>query len=133
VCLAVGACGDAIGPEVPDLTGTWTATSAVATNVAQPSQSVDLVAAGASLQLTIGADGSATATVDVVGMIEVSTGSIELVGDEVRLRLDGDLLTGTYTLLDSTLTLDLRNGFEWDFGGGVDVPATLLLVTERNP
>lgn len=125
-------CGDSTGPEKPDLTGTWDATSAILTNIAQPSQSVDVVPLGLDFVMIVEADGSVEVRIDTDGDLEVETGSITLAADEVTLVLDGDMISGTYSLVGSTLTLDLRAGLTWDFeGDGTDIPSTLLLVLVR--
>jgi len=51
--ILMSACSEATGVTADDLAGTWTATSMVFTSVANPEQTADVVAEGASLTLVL--------------------------------------------------------------------------------
>ncbi len=129
--LVAAGCGDQ-GPEVTDLTGRWSATSAVVTNPAVPTQSIELVTLGLDLTLTIADDGGAETRIAFEGEVDVERGTIVFNGEAVTLTLDGVPNHGTWRLAGETLTLDLRSGIEFDFeGSGEDEPALLRLELVR--
>lgn len=129
---SLAACGDATGPEEPDLSGTWDAISAVVTNPARPSQSLDLVDAGIALRIVISATGVAEVRITRAGETEIQRGTISTSDGSVTLVLDNEPSEGTYTLRGGILTLDLHTGVQWDFeDDGLDEPATLVAVLVR--
>ena len=135
--LAVGlsalGCGDATGVDPDDLVGTWRASSAIATNAAAPSQTVDLVASGFSITFIIEADGRVDIVFQFQDITDTDVGFLTVTDGEFRLVIDGITSTGTISRRDDTLTIDIITGVEWEFGeGGFDVPATLLLTMQRS-
>ena len=56
--ILMSACTEATGVEPNDLAGTWTATSIVFTSVADPMLTLDLATEGATMSLTLNADGT---------------------------------------------------------------------------
>ena len=56
--ILMSACTEATGVEPNDLAGTWTATSIVFTSVTDPTLTVDLATEGATMSLTLNADGT---------------------------------------------------------------------------
>ncbi len=132
--VAGAACGDATGPSEPDLTGTWKAVSAVATNPADPSATIELLDVGVSLLLVVSEGGHVESHVSFGGQTQVETGTITTSEGTLRLVLGGEPSEGTYTLRGDTLTVDLRTGVEWDFDGdGLEEPAWLAGVLVRWP
>lgn len=129
--LAGGCSGDSTGTSLPELVGTWHATTAVVTSVANPATSANLIALGASLQIVFRADLSYTTTTSLPGNgAEVSTGSY--VETATQLVLHGDPGSGgevtSFSLSLSGGSLLLTGGaLNFDFGGG-EVPAKLDLT-----
>ncbi len=87
--MVVVACGDAQAPTVQDVAGTYEATTFT---TEEAGTTTDRLAAGASITLTLGADGSTTGRLFVPG------------GAEDGSDFDADL-TGTWTLSESTVEL----------------------------
>ena len=130
--LAVG-CGESTGLDSESLAGTWVATSAVLTNPANTSQTVDLVSEGFRITFVIESDGSVEGIFEFEGTVDQDSGTLTVVGNEVTLVLDGDPSTGTISRSGDTLILNLITGIEWDFDGdNLDEPATLLIVLEKS-
>jgi hypothetical protein len=126
--LLLAACGsdNPTSVTVNDLAGTWVATSFVFSSVADPSTTVDAVAAGASFTLTIADDGHFTATTGAPGEDpEVDEGTITVDGNKITLDGGDDPISGTYSLSGNTLTVHLTDGIGFDFTGNGDEPARL--------
>ncbi|MBE0591882.1 MAG: lipocalin family protein [Gemmatimonadales bacterium] len=119
-------CGDSVSPE--SLVGTWDATELRFTNLANASQSVELVAGGGSFTITLSANDTYQATIMVPGADPDVTS-----GTWVYTDLDGLTLTETgqavgtdidVTLSGDTMTITSTDGITFDFGAG-DVPVRL--------
>lgn len=130
------ACGDgeAIAPELAPLLGTWNATSAVFTNKANPSQSVDVVRQlNAVITLDIRGDGRVTLTLIAFGQVQAQSGSVRVEGNTLVLKSDDPTRPEerfAYQLHGNTLTLQGES--QWDFNqSGVPLPADLRLVLVR--
>lgn len=131
---------DPIGPEsTPEeiaaaLNGTWNATSFVFTNVANTSETFDLIANGGSFSLTITADGQFTGTLTSPGENETFSGTYVAQGTNLILTdamEPNDPETVSFTLSGNTLTIDSDDVFDFD-DDGVDEPATSRLVLQRS-
>ena len=126
---AAAACkDDTTGTSIPDIVGSWHATTAVVTNVATPAVSVNLIALGATLQITFTASLNYTSTINLPGQqAEVSTGTYVETATQLALH-DGQNPSNvvTFSLASSGGTLTLSGGtpFTFDFGAG-EVPARL--------
>ncbi len=138
IAMAVGlvavACGDATGVDPEDLVGTWIATTAIATNPADPTQTADLVAMGISLTFVIEANGRIETIFEFQDIVDRDVGTLTVTDGEFTLAADGvPLSTGTISRRGDTLTMHVITGVEWDFGDdGLDEPATLLLEMQRS-
>lgn len=126
--------GNPTAPGIAPLIGTWNATSALFTNRANPSQSVDVVRQlKAVITLDIRGDGRATLTLIAFGQIQTQSGSARVEGDTLILKADDPTRPEdrfAYQLQGNTLTLQGRS--EWDFNqSGVPLPADLRLVLVR--
>jgi hypothetical protein len=137
VCLGVAValgCSDSTGVAVEDLTGTWVAIQYVFTNPANQSESIDWIAAGASLTIAIDAAGDYTATIVEPGNApEVISGTIAVEGDVVTISESGTGSPMPYVASRSgdTLTLDTSDE-EYDFDGdSIEDPASLRIVLQR--
>ena len=128
------ACGDddGTGTNGDSLVGTWVATSALFTSVAEPTVTADPVVDGdASLVLEIRSDDSITVTTTSGGVPDVGTGTIEVDGSMVTLTVGGDVSTGTIDLDGDRLEIFLMDNTTFDFGSG-DEDATLRLTLTRS-
>ncbi len=133
VGLAAVACGNATGVDPEDLAGTWTASWAVATNPANPSETADLLAMGVSLTFVIEANGRIETIFEFQDIVDRDFGTLAVSDGEFRLVIEGRPITGTISRRDDTLMMHIITGVEWDFGDdGLDEPATLLLEMQRS-
>lgn len=122
VALAAAACGDGDGgtaPELRPLVGTWTATTWVVTNTANPDDSIRLIddGEGAALTLEIAPDGGATLTIQVLGTTQTTTGTARTEGEELVLQPsdpDREPDRFVYTLAGDTLTLEGEIAFDFN-------------------
>ncbi len=129
---------DPIGPEsTPEeiaaaLAGSWNATSFVFTNVANSSETFDLIANGGSFSLTITADGQFSGTFTGPGENETFSGTYVAQGTNLILTddLEPDSETVSFTLSGNTLTIDSDDVFDFD-EDGVDELATSTIVLVR--
>jgi hypothetical protein len=124
-------CGSSVEPS--ELTGTWDATVFRFTNLANTSQTVDLVAQGGGFTITLSANNTYQATITVPGAADDVTS-----GTWQYSSLDGLTLTETgqtggtdinVSLAGSTMTLSSTDGITFDFGAGdvaVRLDATLV-------
>ncbi len=129
--LGGAACSDSLAPE--DVAGTWNATSFVFTSVAAPAtNSGNLIAQGASLSLTLNANGTLSITLNDGTGPTTDAGTYAIDGSNLSLTIDGDPSSGTIELNGNTLTIRLTTGIEFDFDDdGVDEPATAVIVLSR--
>ncbi|KPK00962.1 MAG: hypothetical protein AMS20_14525 [Gemmatimonas sp. SG8_28] len=113
-------CGDSIEPE--SLVGTWDATELRFTNLANASETTDIVDMGGSFTITLSANGAYQATItapamdpdvtsgtwaytDLDGLTLTETGEID--GTDISVNLSGD-----------TMTISSTDGITFDFGDG---------------
>lgn len=131
--LMVGCGDDGTSPAdltLADLVGGWTAGEFEFTDQSNPAQSIDLIALGGEVALSLASNGSYTivmlpplSTPDVTeGSATVEGGLLVVTDDEAP----GETVTFTLTLSGNTLTIE-TDEVEFDFGGG-DVPADLRAV-----
>ena len=130
--LGAGCSEDSTGTELPNIVGTWHATSAVVTNVASPTTTVNLVTLGATIQVVFNANLTYSSTVNIPGeAAEVSTGTYVVTATQLTLHDDqpsgGDTVVFSLALGGGTLTLTGGSPFSFDFGAG-EVAATLALT-----
>lgn len=113
-------CGDSVSPET--LVGTWDATELRFTNLANASQSIDIVDLGGTFTITLSANGAYQATITAPGMDPDVTS-----GTWVYTDLDGLTLTETgetdgtdinVSLSGDTMTIVSTDGITFDFGAG---------------
>ena len=135
---AVAACGDSTGvgdvAEVVDLAGTWNATVVEFTNQANTAEKIDLVAEGATLVLTILANGDYTLTIDEPMEAQaVEHGTLAISGNTLTLSETGQGSADDFTLNLSGNTLTLTtddDAFDFD-DDGTDEPASVRLVFQK--
>ncbi len=131
--LMVGCTELTLGPnatneEIADaLVGSWTATSMVVSNDANPSETVDLLAEGVSFTLTMTAEGAYTGNFSSPGENESFSGTYVVNGFSLTLSEEGDddeILA--FTLADGLLILTMDES--WDFDeDGTDEDATMVV------
>ncbi len=131
--VAVG-CSDSTGPASPsDFVGDWLASSYVVTNIANTSQSEDLIGLGMTLSITF-TETSYSGTAGFPGeATETFSGTYTIDGNQLILNETGELEpdTMTYALSGNTMTLS-GDDEEYDFDDdGQDDPATFTMVFQR--
>lgn len=120
--LLATACGDTAGPEPREglefLVGTWTATSVVATSVAPPVLTADLIGGGGSFVINVQPSGQYTATLTVFGAPATEIGTLEVSGSQVTLYTQfpfPDTATATLTQLgQDRIRLEGSTTFQFD-------------------
>jgi hypothetical protein len=121
---AVLGCGsdDSTGPQAQDVVGTWHATKVQVTSVANGANTIDIVAAGGTLQVVLNANHTFSSTVTFPGEApETSTGTYTQTATTLSLINDqnsgGDVIVFDVALSNGTLLL--TNGtITFDFGSG---------------
>jgi hypothetical protein len=123
---AVLACGseNAIGPQIPDVVGTWHATLAQVTSVAHPATTMNLIAAGLTLQVVFATDHTFVSTTTTPGEpADISTGTYVETATKLTLNptqgstgevwvFDLALSNGALVLTGATITFDFGTGEE---------------------
>lgn len=135
-CLAVAACVAPTDIEsIDEIAGVWIASNAIYSEIADPTNRLDLIALGFGVTMNIEPSG------DWALLLTVGTNIVDLqVG---TMAVDGKLLvivdeTGTDTgrayLEGEQVALQMRGGTEFDFDGdGTAEPAKLNLIMDRRP
>ena len=137
----VAGCSDSekgTGPEevtVSDLVGSWTASSLVYTDNANPAQSLDLVALGGENRVTVLAGGGARTWVEFGTFSDEWDAQLTISGNTLRsqpVEASRGVRTWTFTLEGNVLELT-DNSAEFDFtlAGGPAVSATQKVVLVR--
>ena len=124
--------GDSTGTELANIVGSWHATTAVVTSVANPTTTSNLIALGATIQVTFNANLTYSSTTNVPGQgADVSTGTYIQTATQLTLHNDqssgGDITTFSLALNGATLSLTGGTPFTFDFGAG-EVPARFDLT-----
>jgi len=132
---AAVACGDSTGVTVSDITGTWSASSAVFTNLANSSEQFDLIAdGGGTITATFSADGSYSISITVPpDPAELDVGTVDVRGDTLTLAESGQGSPTDFIASVSGNTLTLTTDEEeYDFDdNGTDDPARLRVVFQK--
>ena len=122
----LGACGGATDITVANLEGTWDATAYVYTNLADSSDTVDIVIVhGATMVLVVQANGTTTSTFND-GQGNTSSDGGAFTATDMTITLAG--VTYPASLDGNRLTLTSDNG-QYDFNGdGSKDPATVRIA-----
>ena len=134
--LAVSlACGDSgNGPNRDQFAGTWDATKLEFTNVANTSQKVDVIAAGAPFVIVLESNGTYQATIVIPGQpADNTTGTWSVSSQVFTLRETGVSfdLQFSWSLSGNTITISGADT-EFDFNDdGTDEPAKVSAVLVR--
>jgi len=127
-------CGDSTGVEVDDLEGTWIATSYVFTNIANTSQTVDVISQGGSYTLTIRSDSSFTASfVEPGESMETRVGNVIVTGTVLTIAESGQGSPTDFSAVRNGDQMTLTTTDEdYDFDDDdVDDAATLMVELAR--
>ena len=123
-CSAVVGCGSesVTGNQIPDVVGTWHATKAQVTSVANAANTVDLVAIGSTIQVVLNANHTFVTTATFPGEApDVSTGTYTVTATKLTLTNDqasgGDVEVFDVALNNGTLLLT-NGAINFDFGAG---------------
>ncbi len=120
--------GTGVAPD--DLAGTWTATSMVFTSLEHPELSANVVAEGATMTLTLRADGTFSWTYVFPGEpTESDTGTYTVSGGTMTLFETTGSETIAITWNGNTMTLTMADVF--DFNPGMEEPARLVISLTR--
>ena len=126
--LAAAACGDSTDITVEDLVGVWNATNYQYSNNANPNERVDLVAQGASFQMTVSADGTVSTLLDDgQGSTSSDSGTLNPTGTTLTIAgiaFEAERSGHILTLTDETNSYDIDDD-------GSDEDATLVIQLAR--
>jgi hypothetical protein len=130
--LAAAACSDSGAPSIDSFVGTWNATRMEFTRVANPADKEEIIAGGATFQITLKADSTWSGVLTVPpGAADTASGTWSASLDVLTIVTTG--MSGEqqfdYVLSGTTLTLSGANT-DWDFGSG-DEAATLSITLTK--
>ena len=138
--VATAGCGDITDLEA-DLTreilsGDWEATNVTITNIANPSQVVDLLEEGGAVEFRFNLAGDAIVFIEPPeGETVVLEGTYEFDESFIYLDFDGEITALAYDLQETQVANSLTmatTDFEYDFDGdGTPVPALFAFVIIR--
>ena len=130
--ILMTACSDATGVEPDDLVGTWTATAMVFTSTADPTLSVDIMDQGATMSLTLSADGTYSWAFVFPGEPEENeTGTYTVSGTTMTIADSGPGSPETFTISRDGDNMTLTGSDEFDFTEGVEEDATMVISLTR--
>jgi hypothetical protein len=126
----------ATGTTVADLVGTWEATEFRFVSSPTPTDTVDAIARGGGLSVTLSADARYSMSLTIPGELpDVSSGVAVIDGDMVYM-IDGvdpqDPMAFEFGLAGDTITMVAEDTFDFDDPpDGVNEPAVVEIVLER--
>lgn len=133
--ILIGCKSDTAGPDLPNLVGTWRATRADVSSVANPVTTQELISQGLTFTLVLNANLTCVITTAIPGEgTEVSSGTYVQAASSLVLTITSPAPTtiSTFGLGFSGNTLTLTGGdINFDFGSGTEVPAKLNLILMR--
>lgn len=134
VGLAAG-CGDdngGTGPSPSSMVGTWRATSYELSEVANPSNRIDMVGAGATVRLVLTEAKAFTLTISWLGEQEVMTGTWTSSGNALTITIAGETSTFVIGSNRNSMTLvEEHTGFDFDDDGeDEDAHVNMAMVRE---
>lgn len=139
--LSAACGGDSTAPEdtgltISDLVGSWTASSLVFTNTANPSETFDIIAAGGDLSTTILSGGRARTWLTLGDFSDEWDALLTLNGDQLTSTpAESTRPTRQYTvsMVGEQLTLtSTSSSFDFTLSDAEPVPATEVTVFVRN-
>ena len=132
LALGAAACGDSGGPSADRFVGTWNATKMEFIRVADTTEQVDVIALGATFQITFHAD-STWQSILTVPQAQPDTvdGTWTASLDLLSLTQTGQAGNLEFNFVLSGNTVTLTGGdVDWDFGTG-DEPAKLSITATK--
>ena len=119
--------------DVADLAGFWTASHAIYSELADPTNRFDLIAEGFGVTMDIEPSGAWVLTVALGELVATSSGTMTVDGKLLSIVDETGTNTGRAYLEGDQVAIQLRGGLqEWDFDGdGEAEPAKLNLVMDR--
>ena len=139
--LTAAGCGESSTSEpetvtIADLVGSWIATSLVLTNKANTTQSMDIVAAGGEVRITVLSDGRARTWTDVGTLSDEWDALLTMSGNELTstpAEATRPVRRYTVALANGQLTLTSTDGtFDFTLSGATPVPVSETVVMVRN-
>ena len=140
--VALAGCGDddSTSPEpaltIEDLVGSWTATSVIFTNNADPSQSVDVIAEGVGVRFTMLTGGGTRTWIDAGADSDEWDALVTISGStltSVPAESSRPTRIFAFTLVNNVLTLtDTNSEFDFTDTGAAPVSATEVGTFVRN-
>ena len=120
--LGAGCSEDSTGTSL-NIVGSWHATSAVVTEVANPANTANLIALGATVQIVFNANLTYSSTFTFPGQgAQTSTGTYVLTATQLTMQDDqasgGEVITFAIAQSGGTLLLTGGTPFDFDFGAG---------------
>jgi len=122
------------GPSASEIEGTWNATRVLFVSQADPQQSVDLIALGATGVIVLDPSKAFTFTLTpTVGPVEVQTGTWKLSGTMLTVTPTGAAFNWQFNVTLTATTIKLAGAdVEFDINDdGTDEPAKLTIEATR--
>jgi hypothetical protein len=121
------------GVLIDDLAGTWVATVFRLTSLTDPALTVEFVAQGATITMTVRLDSRFFLHIEPDGWTS-TTDWLLLDGDRLLTRSrEGEVSSGVFSLARGTWTASIVGGLDYDFDGdGTPEPARVDMVMVRN-
>lgn len=131
--VALVGCGDATGLDPGDVAGTWTAQTWTFTNLANTSQTVEIISLGAAFSLTLREDSTFTATITLGADVSTDSGTYATTAATITISESGEGSPETFGVVRDGNTMTLTdNNSDFDFNvEGSDEPATEVIVFTR--
>lgn len=131
--VALVGCGDATGLDPADVAGSWTAQTWTFTNLANTSQTVEVISLGAAFSLTLREDSTFTATITLGADISTDSGTYATTAATITISESGQGSPMTWGVVrdGSTMTFT-SNTSEFDFDDdNVEELATEVIVLTK--
>lgn len=122
--------------ELAPLVGTWNGQVVLLTNQSNPSQSVDIIAEGATFSISILATGTYTAHVSFFGNpAPPEIGTVTVSGNQITIAPTGGTeppTTGTWAIQGGVLTVDGETEFDFNLDGTREAATVHMELTKVN-
>jgi hypothetical protein len=119
---------------VEEIAGTWLASNAIYSEIADPTNRFDLIALGFEVAMQIQPDGDWALILVRGDLVDLQQGTMAIDGKLLVLTDESGTYTGRAYLEGEQVALQFRGGVEWDFDNdGTAEPGKLDLVMDRQP
>jgi len=120
--------------DVEEIAGTWLASNAIYSELADPTHRFDLIALGFEVAMEIQPNGDWVLLLVFEKFTDLQQGTMAVDGRLLVLTDETGTYTGRAYLEGEQVALQFRGGVEWDFDGdGTAEPGKLNLVMDRQP